>query len=1012
MSDNSLLSLLSQKDNSISVSFFLITIITTTLCFLPCFLPLDHNHLILRPRNRHTVIEAFLLVSLGISISKVYEFFRERSVIKGLLHAKMPYRFGYFIIASVTSMGYFALFMTLELSNDAQGSISLECANSVVVVSSILSIMISTNPFPQPTHLLNTLLLLTFSASQILEVIALSIYNTDDDEARVYIIGSAILLAACLSLLTTFIYLKVHMLRKQYDSWSEMLTEQSINLTLASLTYIYLVVKLSVMIGLGAVGEYGNLFAVEVVFLAAFSFLVLHLPHQLICRELVNINDELESKHTYVSCIAHEIRSPLSTIIQGIDLLLKDISSGQRESIERHEVEEVLGYIKLSSEIATKTLNDLLSFDKIRSDRMQLEFQLTNALSFINHSLKPFHVQARAMGIIMKSRFEGFNADVVSIMIDKTKMEQVFRNFISNALKFSPRGSSVTIDVSVSDRFTSIPKLKQIAPNGVKGVFRVAVIDQGAGISMANQHKLFDKYVQINANKLQAGKGSGLGLWLSKAFVERHGGVIGMSSSGEGQGSTFYFELPYFESKMVIPSSTIAATTYQLLGRQGSVSRIADPIHDVAAEFAAELMTNNLRGYDNFEISTTRKRRQSFPAIRKQISRAESSKDPNLANEITIVSPDTGRYSGILTEYNTHDTMESSNSLPPRRTSAASTITSRLIGGSHELEVQQENAALHIDTGDLALFGPPRSTSFTGNLSTRSMMKSSRSSARIAPSLSPAAAYESEHHQVDYVDALPDLVQTFSLSGSASYQTTPMMTTSALTASAIESQSSIRPSVNKAPDSATSASGGAIGSKFFDLVSPLSMFSPASSNPSRRTNHSLKDSTKGIAMSATPSTVSSSNRTNRRHFELDMEGSWNILLVDDSEIVRKMVERILKRINPANRIDHAEDGSLAVDRVRENVELYDVVVMDYHMPKMDGIETSRVLRSLGFHGLIIGVTASGEQDDRAAFLSHGADEVLEKPLTIESFYDALRRFQSKHASSADNNTNNLNGNSS
>ena len=101
-------------------------------------------------------------------------------------------------------------------------------------------------------------------------------------------------------------------------------------------------------------------------------------------------------------------------------------------------------------------------------------------------------------------------------------MSQVLRNFLSNALKFTPEGGSVTVTVRTE---------------GCS--LRVEVKDSGAGISSENIRRLFVEVVQFNANTLQGGGGTGLGLWICKKIIDMHGGVIGASSEGEGKGSVF-----------------------------------------------------------------------------------------------------------------------------------------------------------------------------------------------------------------------------------------------------------------------------------------------------------------------------------------------------------------------------------------------------------------------------------------------------------------------------------------
>ena len=106
-------------------------------------------------------------------------------------------------------------------------------------------------------------------------------------------------------------------------------------------------------------------------------------------------------------------------------------------------------------------------------------------------------------------------------------MSQVLRNFLSNALKFTPEGGSVTVTVRTE---------------GCS--LRVEVEDSGAGISSENIRRLFVEVVQFNANTLQGGGGTGLGLWICKKIIDMHGGVIGASSEGEGKGSVFFFAIP------------------------------------------------------------------------------------------------------------------------------------------------------------------------------------------------------------------------------------------------------------------------------------------------------------------------------------------------------------------------------------------------------------------------------------------------------------------------------------
>jgi hypothetical protein len=195
------------------------------------------------------------------------------------------------------------------------------------------------------------------------------------------------------------------------------------------------------------------------------------------------------------------------------------------------------------------------------------------------------------MGVIIVEDFDDDSSPTsdVGIMVDINKIVTVFRNFISNALKFSKRDQRIVISTRLQQEFsqsfkqlnsefnyyrkeTALDKNGSFITNEVKvGVIRISVIDEGVGISESNIKKLFQQYVQINPNELQGGKGSGIGLWLSKSIVDSLEGMIGVSSVGEGHGCTFYVEFPYYLSK----SSSINSYSSQQNLSQGAVMSTA-----------------------------------------------------------------------------------------------------------------------------------------------------------------------------------------------------------------------------------------------------------------------------------------------------------------------------------------------------------------------------------------------------------------------------------------------------
>jgi signal transduction histidine kinase len=137
---------------------------------------------------------------------------------------------------------------------------------------------------------------------------------------------------------------------------------------------------------------------------------------------------------------------------------------------------------------------------------------------------------------------------------DIIRLAQVLRNLISNAIKFTNEGGEINIKVSwISDQTSNTSMKSDFVLNSGKqvngstcGWLQVKVKDSGAGMTKDQLSKLFRHGVQFNVNELQAGQGSGLGLYIAKGIIEQHNGYLYADSKGLGMGSTFTLELPLF----------------------------------------------------------------------------------------------------------------------------------------------------------------------------------------------------------------------------------------------------------------------------------------------------------------------------------------------------------------------------------------------------------------------------------------------------------------------------------
>ena len=238
----------------------------------------------------------------------------------------------------------------------------------------------------------------------------------------------------------------------------------------------------------------------------------------------VKLKELDQLKDAFVSSVSHELRSPLTAISGYVELLtMKPINEHNPDKVTK-----ALLIIQESTTRLTHFVNDVLDAAKIKAGKMEIH-------------KSPFDVRATSesvVGLFMplfdkkKIAAKLVVADGVPVVpADGEKVRQVITNFLSNAMKFTPEGGSITVSVNGTsqDEFVTI-----------------SVKDTGIGIPKQHQHLLFGRFQQIpgSKDKVQQGpKGTGLGLVIAKGIVEAHGGKVWFESE-EGKGTTFCFPLP------------------------------------------------------------------------------------------------------------------------------------------------------------------------------------------------------------------------------------------------------------------------------------------------------------------------------------------------------------------------------------------------------------------------------------------------------------------------------------
>ncbi len=216
--------------------------------------------------------------------------------------------------------------------------------------------------------------------------------------------------------------------------------------------------------------------------------------------------------------MSHELRTPLDSII-GFSEVLQEQAFGDLTDKQ----EEYVGYILSSGSHLLRLINSLLDLAKIDAGMMNLHCEVLNLQPLLLRSLVMLQERAAERDIALSLDVAD---DVDTVFGDELRVQEILLNLLSNAVKFTPLGGKIGI------RATRVAEW-----------VRIEVWDTGIGIASEDQPLIFDEFQQVGQRGSANAAGTGLGLALTKKFVELHGGRITVKSR-PGDGSTFTFSLP------------------------------------------------------------------------------------------------------------------------------------------------------------------------------------------------------------------------------------------------------------------------------------------------------------------------------------------------------------------------------------------------------------------------------------------------------------------------------------
>ena len=235
----------------------------------------------------------------------------------------------------------------------------------------------------------------------------------------------------------------------------------------------------------------------------------------LMCSKL---NELDKMKSDFFSTMAHELRTPLSSIKMGISLFVEG-----REGPITESQKELLLLLKGENERLITLINSLLDLAKMEAGMMAYRFEQKNLTPLIDQVVKEIGPIIEAKKIILETKSP---ERLPIVKIDGERILQALRNIVGNAIKFTPEGGRVSVSARTVDQ-------------GVE----VSISDTGPGIPEENLASIFEKFKQARPKGTYKNKGTGLGLAIAKQIVTSHGGKI-WAESKLGQGSRFFVVLP------------------------------------------------------------------------------------------------------------------------------------------------------------------------------------------------------------------------------------------------------------------------------------------------------------------------------------------------------------------------------------------------------------------------------------------------------------------------------------
>jgi len=233
-------------------------------------------------------------------------------------------------------------------------------------------------------------------------------------------------------------------------------------------------------------------------------------------NEMAGVLERTERRRIeLIGDLAHELRTPLSSIRSELE--------GMIDGVLPCDPDALTGLQREASRMQ-RLVGDLDELSRAEAKQVQLDLRPVAIGELIRTVAERLQPQYEDKDIVLHLEIA---PDLPLVLADTQRMTQVLVNLLGNALQYTPAGGEVTVEAMVDN-----------------AMLTVSITDTGIGLSPEELRQVFERFYRVDKSRSRAGGGSGLGLTIARHLVEAHGGTIGASSPGLGQGSTFYVALP------------------------------------------------------------------------------------------------------------------------------------------------------------------------------------------------------------------------------------------------------------------------------------------------------------------------------------------------------------------------------------------------------------------------------------------------------------------------------------